>query len=135
MQSLVVGPRRDRAGPERFISFILPLKLPGTCVWLALNYLPAYIVWGSSASLVSLLVRSPGGSGICPLAEAQSARPVYALFYQKSPLLANSLTAAASLVTIALLWTAWKGEWEVNEPRFGFKFSLLLTISVVVNLN
>jgi len=57
----------------------------------------------------------------------------YALFYQRSPLLANGLTAAASVAMLALLWTAWKGEWEVNEPRFGLKFSLLVTISVLVS--
>jgi len=45
----------------------------------------------------------------------------------------GGLTVAASLAMLALLWNAWIGKWEVNEPRFGLKFSLLVTMSVLVS--
>src|SRR5262249_37769268 len=57
----------------------------------------------------------------------------YALCYHTSPLLGKGLTAIASLAMLGLLWKAWRGEWDATDSRFDLKFSLLVTISVLVS--
>lgn len=96
----------------------------------------ALVGFSGLESYLRLLIEMSGWierKGIYPSQMHNLRGQFYALFYQTSPLLANGLTAAASLAMLALLWNAWKGKWEVNEPRFGLKFSLLVTISVLVS--
>jgi len=87
-------------------------------------------------SYLRLLVEMSGGverRGIYPSQMHNLRGQFYALCYQKSPLLANGLTAAASLAMLVLLWIVWKEKWETDEPRFALKFSLLVTITVLVS--
>ena len=87
-------------------------------------------------SYLRLLVEMSGWierKGIYPAQMHNLRGQFYAWFYPTSPLLANSLTATASLVMLALLWTAWKGKWDVNAQGFDLKFSLLVTIGVLVS--
>ena len=57
----------------------------------------------------------------------------YVWFYQDHPGVANVLTGLASVVLLALLLRSWKGEWDPGSARFGLKFSLLVTVSLLVS--
>jgi len=57
----------------------------------------------------------------------------YVWFHGKYPSAANALTGLCSVVLLALLVRAWKGKWEPGGARFGLKFSLLVTISLLVS--
>jgi hypothetical protein len=57
----------------------------------------------------------------------------YVWFYRDHPGVANLLTGLASVALLALLLRYWKGEWEPGSARFGLKFSLLVTISLLVS--
>lgn len=57
----------------------------------------------------------------------------YIWFYGQHPFLANLLTGLASVALLALLVRFWKGEWRPGSARFGLKFSLLVTISLLVS--
>ena len=57
----------------------------------------------------------------------------YIWLYGQYPFLANLLTGLASLALLTLLVRVWKGEWRPGSARFGLKFSLLVTISLLVS--
>jgi len=57
----------------------------------------------------------------------------YVWFYRDHPGVANLLTGLASVVLLALLLRWWKGEWDPGGARFGLKFSLLVTVSLLVS--
>jgi Glycosyltransferase family 87 len=57
----------------------------------------------------------------------------YVWLYGQHPVLANLLTGLASVALLALLVRAWRGEWEPGTAHFGLKFSLLVTISILVS--
>lgn len=57
----------------------------------------------------------------------------YLWLYGQHPFLANLLTGLASVALLVLLVKAWKGEWRPGSARFGLKFSLLVTISLLVS--
>jgi hypothetical protein len=57
----------------------------------------------------------------------------YVWFYSQNPSLANLLTGLSSVVLLAVLARAWKGEWKPGTAQFGLKFSLLVTISLLVS--
>jgi hypothetical protein len=104
----------------------------------AVLLLVSWMIVGLSGleSYARLLVEMSGWierKGIYPSQMHNLRGQFYAICYQTSPLLANGLAAAASLALLVLLWNAWKGKWEASEPRFGLKFSLLVTISVLVS--
>lgn len=57
----------------------------------------------------------------------------YVLFYIQNPFLANLLTVMASGALLVLLVKIWRGEWNSNSKEFDLKFSLLVTISLLVS--
>jgi hypothetical protein len=57
----------------------------------------------------------------------------YVWFYGQHPVVANLLTGLSSVALLALLVRAWKGKWEPGSAQFGLKFSLLVTISLLVS--
>jgi hypothetical protein len=57
----------------------------------------------------------------------------YVWLYGQHPVLANLLMGLASVALLVLLVRAWRGEWEPGTAQFGLKFSLLVTISLLVS--
>src|SRR5262245_47510542 len=87
-------------------------------------------------SYLRLLVEMSGWierKGIYPSQMHNLRGQLHMLCYHTSPLLAKVLTVIASLAMLGLLWKAWRGKWDANDSRFDLKFSLLVTISVLVS--
>jgi Glycosyltransferase family 87 len=57
----------------------------------------------------------------------------YVWLYAQYPFVANVLTGLSSVVLLVLLVRAWNGDWKPGSAEFGLKFSLLVTISLLVS--
>lgn len=57
----------------------------------------------------------------------------YVWLYSQHLVVANLLTGLSSVALLFVLVRAWKGEWKPGSAEFGLKFSLLVTISLLVS--
>jgi hypothetical protein len=96
----------------------------------------ALVGFSGLASYARLLVEMSGWverRGIYPSQMHNFRGLFYSVLYPDHVVLANLLTASASLLLVALLIRAWRGNWAVDHPEFDLKFSLLLLTTLLVS--
>jgi Glycosyltransferase family 87 len=96
----------------------------------------ALVGFSGLASYARLLVEMSGWverRGIYPSQMHNFRGLFYSVLYPDHVVLANLLTASASLLLFALLIRAWRGHWDVDHPEFDLKFSLLLLTTLLVS--
>jgi glycosyl transferase family 87 len=96
----------------------------------------ALVGFSGLASYARLLVEMSGWverRGIYPSQMHNFRGLFYSVLYPDHVVLANLLTGSASLLLVALLIKAWRGNWDVDHPEFDLKFSLLLLTTLLVS--
>jgi hypothetical protein len=129
------------------------LLLPTLLVFLLLRrwrVLGGFLAGSIALLVVSLLLVGPSGlesyarlivemsgwierKGIYPSQMHNLRAQFYIWWYGHHPFVANAMTALGSVTLLILLVRNWRGKWNPGSAEFGLKFSLLVTISLLVS--